>query len=95
MTDAIGTSYQYAFHENDTLKQMIADYEGITPDHILLGAGSSPLLMAAAIYFTRKGGNIITCDPTFRFIANRGRSFAGQMDKSASHFKTINLTLMR
>ncbi len=81
MLDSISSSYQYAFNENDTLKKMIADYEGITPDHILLGAGSSPLLMAAAIYFTKNGGGIVTCDPTFDSLPAAAEALQGKWVK--------------
>jgi len=63
--DSVGTSYQYGFNYIKDLKKLIANYEGITEDHILLSPGSSPLLQAAAIYFSRNGGSIVTCDPTF------------------------------
>src|SRR3954453_3377505 len=63
--DSVATSYQYGFNYIKDLKKLIADYEGISEDHILLGAGSSPLLMAASIHFSKNGGSIVTCDPTF------------------------------
>lgn len=81
MMDSMSSSYQYAFNENETLKKMIADYEGITPDHILLGAGSSPLLMAAAIYFTKNGGSIVTCDPTFDSLPAAAEALQGKWVK--------------
>jgi len=63
--DSVATSYQYGFNYIKDLKKLIADYEGITEDHILLAPGSSPLLMAASIHFSQGGGSIVTCDPTF------------------------------
>ena len=81
MMDSLSTSYQYAFTENDALKKMIADYEGITPDHILLGAGSSPLLTAAAIHFTKNGGSVVTCDPTFDSLPKSAEQLDGKWIK--------------
>ncbi len=81
MTDAMSISHQYAFSENDTLKKMIADYEGLTPEHILVSAGSSPLLLAAAIHFTKNGGSIITCDPTFDSLPKSAEDLQGKWIK--------------
>ena len=63
--DSLDTSYQYGFNYIPDLKKQIAAYEGISEDHILLGAGSSPLLMAASVHYSKNGGSIVTCDPTF------------------------------
>ncbi len=49
--DAIAKSYQYPFMEIRTLQGKIAAYEGIAPEQVLLSAGSSPLLLAAAIQY--------------------------------------------
>ncbi len=81
IADSISTCYQYAFKENEILKKLIADYEGITPEHILLGAGSSPLLMAAAIHFSKNGGSIVTCDPTFDSLPSEAVALQGKWVK--------------
>lgn len=65
LLDSVNTSYRYAFQELSQMKKLIADYEGISEECILLGAGSSPLLQAAAVHFSKNGGSIVTCDPTF------------------------------
>lgn len=66
MMDAVSTSYRYPMAYARELVQKIADHEGLTPEHILVDAGSSPLLMAAAIYYGQKGGAIITAAPSYR-----------------------------
>ncbi len=81
ISDAISTCYQYAFKENDILKKMIADYEGVSTEHILLGAGSSPLLMAAAIHYSKNGGSVITCDPTFDSLPSEAEAMKGKWVK--------------
>lgn len=66
ITDALPQSYQYAFAIARELAQKIADYEGLPAENILLGAGSSELLLAAAICFSQKtGSNIVTGDPSY------------------------------
>src|SRR3954469_14441132 len=79
--DSVGTSYQYGFNYIKDLKKQIAGYEGITEDHILLSAGSSPLLMAASIHFSKNGGSIVTCDPTFDSLPHDAEALKGKWVK--------------
>jgi histidinol-phosphate aminotransferase len=66
ITDAMAQSYQYPFMFARDLMKKIADFEGLPTDNLLMGAGSSSLLMAAAIKFSqRPGSNIVTGDPTY------------------------------
>ena len=81
MLDAMPISHQYAFNDSEVLRKMIADFEGVTPQHILLGAGSSPLLAAAAIHFTTNGGSVITCDPTFDSLPKAAADVNGKWIK--------------
>ena len=66
ITEALAKSYQYPFMYARELSQKIADHEGLTNDHIMMAAGSSPLLLAAGMYFSKTpGSNIITGDPSY------------------------------
>jgi len=70
--DALAQSYQYPFMFARELMQKIADTEGLTPDNLILGAGSSELLLAAAILFSQKpGSNIITGDPSYEDLPSK------------------------
>jgi histidinol-phosphate aminotransferase len=73
--DAIPSSYQYPFMFQKDMYQKIADFEGITPDNILMAAGSTPLLLAAAMYFSKPGGNIITGDPSYTDLPSKAVHF--------------------
>ena len=73
--EAMPKSYQYPFMYLRDIYQKIADHEGIKPDNILMGAGSSPLLMAAAICFSKPGGNIITGDPSYEDLPSKAARF--------------------
>lgn len=75
ITDAMTKSYQYPFMYFSDLYQMIADREGIKPENILFGAGSSPLLMAAAMYFSKPGGNIVSGDPSYEDLPTKATRF--------------------
>jgi histidinol-phosphate aminotransferase len=70
--DALGHSYQYPFIFAKELIQKIADTEGLSPDKLIMGAGSSELLLAAAILFSQKpGSNIISGDPSYEDLPSK------------------------
>jgi histidinol-phosphate aminotransferase len=63
--EALDTSYQYPFMRMRELTDKIAAYEGIKQENILMDAGSSPLLLAAAIFYGKNGAEIISGDPSY------------------------------
>jgi len=71
IVDACPTAYQYPFRAMPDLTKKIADFEGIKEENILLASGSSPLLMAAALYYSKPGGNIITGDPSYEDLPSK------------------------
>lgn len=79
--DAIDTGYQYPFQQIPTLTGKIADYEGITQDNILLDSGSTPLLLAAAMHYSKGGKEIITGDPSYDDLPSHAELFEGKWVK--------------
>ncbi|TKB97701.1 pyridoxal phosphate-dependent aminotransferase [Pedobacter cryophilus] len=77
--DAVDKSYQYPFAHFGELVNKIAVFEGVKPEQIMLDAGSSPILKAAAIHFTKKGGNIITSDPSYDDLPSTAEGFGAQI----------------
>jgi histidinol-phosphate aminotransferase len=78
---AIDTSFLYAGPATMELRKKLADMNGVPEDHILLGAGSSELLMASLMLYGPKG-KIIMGDPCY--ISNRddnGDSGSMNLDK--------------
>ncbi len=69
--EALNTSYQYPFQYSRQLQQKIADFEGIKPNNIMLAAGSSPLLLACGIMYSKPGSNIVTGDPSYDDLPGR------------------------
>lgn len=65
MQDAMDLSYQYPFMHAGDLSQKIADHEGVTRQNILMDAGSTPILLAAAEFYGKNGAEIITGDPSY------------------------------
>jgi histidinol-phosphate aminotransferase len=69
---ALSQAYQYPFMYARDLAQKIVDFEGLKTENILLSAGSSALLLAAAHYFSKNAGsNIITGDPSYEDLPSK------------------------
>jgi histidinol-phosphate aminotransferase len=83
MTDAFEFACRYPDDHAEQLVAMIAKQDGVAPEQVLLGAGSSEILEICAIAFTGRGaeragtgGTLVVADPTFELIA-RHASFHG------------------
>jgi histidinol-phosphate aminotransferase len=82
LKEAIDGSFRYGFRDRGTFINLIAEKEGVTPDHILLGAGSSELLDAAAMYFTYKtNGQILAGDLTYESLVRSAEVHGGKCDR--------------
>jgi histidinol-phosphate aminotransferase len=64
VADLCGSGCYYASGGEDRLAAMIAEANGLTPDHVLIGAGSSEVLNCATMGLTG-GGHILSADLTF------------------------------
>jgi histidinol-phosphate aminotransferase len=76
--DAVGLGNRYGHGDAMKLISMLAEKEGVTPDHILLGPGSTDLLEKTAIILLKDGGNVVTADPAYMSIVNTARSFGAK-----------------
>lgn len=81
ITDSLDTGYQYAFNSMFTMKGKIAAYEGVKGSNVLMASGSSPLLLAAAMYYSKGGKNIITGDPSYDDLPTQAEHFEGKWVK--------------
>lgn len=75
IVDALAKSYQYPFNSLFELQGKIAAHEGVKPEQVILGAGSSPLLRGTALHVARQGGNVITGDPTYEDLPEKATAF--------------------
>ncbi|KIC91532.1 histidinol-phosphate transaminase [Flavihumibacter sp. ZG627] len=73
IADMIGTAhrYQYNIPGLQTFKQELADYYGVTADHILVTPGSGEALSLLARHFSK--GNLVTANPTFGILPNTAK----------------------
>ena len=61
------------------LKAQIAEREGLTPRHVMIGSGSSEILHIAAALYGLDHGELITAAPTFNLIAEHVRAIGGSV----------------
>ncbi|HEU4647771.1 MAG TPA: histidinol-phosphate transaminase [Gemmatimonadales bacterium] len=68
---ALAGANRYADAEDfDALAARIAEREGVTPAHVLLGSGSSELLGLAAMAHARHGAEVVVAEPSFPHLGN-------------------------
>jgi len=79
--EALPTCYQYPFMSMGDLVQKISDFEKVKKENILLASGSSPLLMAAALYYGKPGTNIITGDPSYPDLPSKAERMGAKWVK--------------
>ncbi len=79
--DAIDQGFRYPMGLYGDLINKIATFEGIQRDNILMNAGSSPLLLAAAMEYSKGGKNIITGDPSYDDLPSTAEGFGGKWVK--------------
>ena len=65
---AIDTTNRYGYGRQKELKKQIADHEGVSSGHIVLGAGSSEVLNASVLAFSGSDRPLLTADQTFSAI---------------------------
>jgi histidinol-phosphate aminotransferase len=81
IVDSLDTSYQYTFARQFNMRLKVASYEGVKGNNVLLSSGSSPLLLAAAMYYSKGGKDIITGDPSYDDLPTQAEHFDGKWVK--------------
>jgi histidinol-phosphate aminotransferase len=72
---------RYPFSYQDELLQAIADWEGVSKNHIVLTAGSTEGLKITGLTVGWKGGEIISPDPTFNSLMVYAEQFGAKIHK--------------
>ena len=65
ITQSIADGCRYPDDENPRLVKLIAEKEGLGPDHIVSGTGSGELLRALGLLAARQHGEIVAAEPTY------------------------------
>ncbi|WP_439128289.1 pyridoxal phosphate-dependent aminotransferase [Polaribacter sp.] len=69
---------RYSWKTLTNLKEKIATKEGINPDQILMGPGSSDLLEKVAMVLFQNGGNVVSADPSYMSLIVVAKSVGGK-----------------
>jgi histidinol-phosphate aminotransferase len=72
---------RYPFVLSNELSNALAKKHGVTPDHIVLMAGSTEGLKTAGLIYGSNGGEIISADPTFLALMDYAEQFGAYVHK--------------
>ncbi len=86
----IDTSFRYGRESKTEFAQLLADHFELTereetrwgtrPTQVMLGAGSTELLLAASIAYGQNGGKILSAEPTYMSLIRRAQSLGAEWD---------------
>jgi histidinol-phosphate aminotransferase len=66
--ESLSEANRYPREFTRQLREEIAQREGLSPDHVMLSAGSTELLGLAGLTFGIQEGELLACHPTFDFL---------------------------
>jgi histidinol-phosphate aminotransferase len=72
---------RYPFAEINAMKKLLAEHEGVSPDHIMLGVGSSELLCLSGMGVGLEGGSVLSAFPMFPLLMRYAEVFNARWDK--------------
>ncbi len=81
ITESIIEGNRYAHGMARALRDFIAEKEGVAPEYVLMGAGSSELLCLAGMTVGLEGGAVLSAYPTFRLLMDYASKFNARWDK--------------
>lgn len=73
--EAVKVGNRYGHGDAAKLTKMLAEKEGVSPEHIMLSPGSTDLLEKTAIVTCLKGGNVVSADPAYMSLIKTALSF--------------------
>lgn len=81
VADILREGNRYPFQVISEMKSILAAKEGLTSDHISIGAGSAEILCAAGTAFAGEGGEIVSPFPTFPMLMGYAELFKARWQK--------------
>ena len=72
---------RYPFQTASELREILARKEGVSPEYIAVGAGSSDFLCATGAAFGLQGGSMLSAFPTFPTLMTYAEVFKARWDK--------------
>jgi histidinol-phosphate aminotransferase len=77
VSEALAISYMYPFMNVRQLGAKICATENIKELNLMMAAGSSPIILAAAMHFAKGGGNMITGETSYDDLPGKFKRFGG------------------
>ncbi|MBX2894659.1 MAG: histidinol-phosphate aminotransferase family protein [Cyclobacteriaceae bacterium] len=65
---------RYVYNSSREMEELLAKKEGVTPENILLSAGSTDILEKVAFALCMKGGNVVSADPSYLSLVKTATS---------------------
>ena len=78
ISDSLSNCCRYSINAPDDFVAKITAFEGLKENSVLLSAGSSGILEAAANYYSLKGGTVITGLPSYEDLPSHVEAFGGK-----------------
>lgn len=78
---SISEGNRYAHGVAQDLRKVIAAREGVAPENVLLGGGSSELLCLTGMSVGLEGGSVLSAFPTFRLLMDYAQKFNARWDQ--------------
>jgi histidinol-phosphate aminotransferase len=79
--DGIPEANRYPFTALRPMQEAVAKRHGTTPDHILLGNGSTEILRVAVAAYAGPAGLLLTADPTFEDVAHYAKPYSYRLEQ--------------
>ncbi|MEM6698545.1 MAG: histidinol-phosphate transaminase [Bacteroidota bacterium] len=73
--ESVSLGNRYGHGDAAKLIDMVAEKEGVTKEHILLGPGSTDILEKTAIVHFINGGNVVAADPAYMSLIKTAMAF--------------------
>ena len=78
---SVASGNRYQHEAAAELLTMIAAYEGVPEDHIMIAPGSSDVLEKMAIVHFKEGGNVVAADPAYMSLIKVTMGMGGDWNK--------------
>lgn len=79
--EAVDLAYRYPFSWQQELAEKLAKKEGVTPEHILVTAGSVEGLRISGLAYSWQGGEVVAADPTFQALLTYAEQFGAYVHR--------------
>lgn len=71
----------YSGDAYNELRALIAEKEGLTPEHVLIASGSTEILNVAGLVYGLQGGEMVTPHPTFQRLTSYGEGMGAKIHR--------------